>query len=363
MMVELPDHFTTHADPGIDKAVAAHLARVGEEVRRVMRDFRALYLVGGFARGEGSVVVEGGQARPLNDYDFTVITESRRDWPSLPEMGRRLAREIGIRAVDLIPLRARDLPALRHTIFNYDLVTCGKLVTGDSSVRPLFPRLMSGHIPVSEGRILLVNRMFCLLESFRHDFLERDPDGEDAFFCHQQGCKAVLACQDALLLLQRRYHHKYLERMLRLQDSPCPVEGLKKLARHATGFKLRPLPVNGEDAIRMWFEGRRVLLAGVQLVMNESSWDRIERAYLRTSLRDKLARRIAALRGGGDDRRKALVELAELRLLVSLGGAGAAAGSQDAARLLSEAGFPVAQGDSWERLRRCAVDAWMAVTH
>ncbi len=362
-MVELPDHFTAHADPAIDRAVAAHLARVGEEVCRVVRDVRALFLVGGFARGEGSVVMESAGPRPLNDYDFAVVTETRRDWPSLAETGRRLAREVGIPSVDLLPLRTHDLPALRHTIFNYDLVTCGKLVAGDQSIRRLFPRLMPGHIPLSEGRILLVNRMFCLLESFRQRFLEDHPDGEDAFFLHQQGSKAVLACQDAVLVQQRRYHHRYLERMLRLQDGPCPVEGLRELSRHATSFKLRPVPVKGDGAVRMWFEGRRVLLAGLQLVTGASSWDEVERAYLSTSLRDKLSRRIAALRGGGEDPRKALIELAELRLLVSLGDTGEGTGSAEAARWLSEAGFPVSEAESWERLRQRAVDAWMTVTH
>jgi hypothetical protein len=362
-MVELPDHFTAHADPEIDKVVAVHLARVGEEVCRVVSDIRALFLVGGFARGEGSVIVEPEGPRPLNDYDFVVVTETRRDWPSLTETGRRLAREVGIPSVDLLPLRTRDLPALRHTIFNYDLITCGKLVAGDASIRHLFPRLMPGHIPLSEGRILLINRMFCLLESFRHHFLEESPGEAEAFFCHQQGCKAVLACQDAVLLQQRRYHHRYLERMLRLQDGPAPVRGLKELSRQATAFKLRPVTVNGEGAVNMWLEGRRVLLAGLQLVTGGASWDDVERACLAQSLRDRLARRLAVLRGGGEDRRKVLIELAELRLLVSLGDDGRGCDSPEAARRLSEAGFTASETDGWEHLRQCAVDAWTTVTH
>jgi hypothetical protein len=362
-MVELPDHFSVHADPDIDRVVAAHVSRVGEEVCRVVGDIRALFLVGGFARGEGSVIVDRDGPRPLNDYDFVIVTETRRYWSSLAQTGQRLAKELGIPAVDLLPLRIRDLPALRHTIFNYDLIACGKLVAGDTSVRNFLPRLLPGHIPLVEGRILLMNRMYCLLESFRHRFLGESPNEPEAFFCHQQGAKAVLACQDAILLQQRRYHHRYLERMLRFQDGPCPVRGLQELSRQATAFKLRPTPVTGEAAVGMWLEGRRVLLAGLQLVTGRSSWDELERAHLARSLRDRLARRLAALRGGGEDPRQALVEIAELRLLVSLGDGGGESGSPGAARLLTEAGFTASEQDGWERLRQRAVDAWMTVTH
>ncbi len=362
-MVELPDHFTAHADARIDRVVAAHVARVGEELSRIMPDFRALFLVGGFARGEGSVLAEGGQLRPVNDYDFALVTEARRDWSNLVEIGRRLAREIGIRAVDLLPFRTRDLPGLKHSIFNYDLVTCGKLVVGDPGIRRLFPRLMAGHIPVVEGTILLVNRMFCLLESYREQYDESPPEGEDAFFCHQQGCKAVLACQDALLVMQRRYHHRYIERMLRLQETPCCVEGLKALSREATRFKLRPERVSGDDAVRVWSGGRRVLLGGLQTLMNESSWIRIERDYLTRSIRRRLLERLAALRGGGEDRRKGMIEMAELWLLVSMDESEPGPGLRAAARRLAEAGVTVEEPLVWEDVRRKAVRAWMDVTH
>jgi hypothetical protein len=362
-MVELPEHFTAHNDTSIDDLVASHVARVGEEVSRVLGDLRALFLVGGFARGEGSVLVEEQGPRPVNDYDFVVITESRREWPLLPDIGRRLAREIGIRGVDLLPLRTRDLPGLRHTIFNYDLTTCGRLVAGDGAVRRFFPRLLPGHIPLSEGRILLVNRMFCLLESLERCYLDDPPAGEAAFFCSQQASKAVLACQDALLVMRRRYHHRYMERMLRLQEEACPIDGLMGLSRQATAFKLRPVSVAGEDAVRMWLGGRRVLLAGLQLIMNEGRWERLEELYLRRSLKDRLREATARLRGARLSRAQAMIEMAELWTLVSMDEPGAVRRLARAAEWLSEAGFPVKEPSSWEHVRKRAVEAWMEVTH
>jgi len=58
------------------------------------------------------------------------------------------------------------------------------------------------NMPLKEGKILLFNRLICLLECYSEDFLLREPKVEEKFFLVNQCSKAILACCDALLLLK-----------------------------------------------------------------------------------------------------------------------------------------------------------------
>jgi hypothetical protein len=72
--------------------------------------------------------------------------------------------------------------------------------------------------------------------------------------------KALLACSDALLILNGLYHHSYAERLRRFGEAFQDRDDLLPLIREATEFKLRPTQDIRYDVVKRWFQVRRVFL-------------------------------------------------------------------------------------------------------
>ncbi|MHC4579941.1 MAG: hypothetical protein ACYS14_00690, partial [Planctomycetota bacterium] len=62
----------------ISNRIQEDLDRIVEEITQ-LEGIVALILMGGFGRGEGSVVTIRGRTRPLNDYDLMIVTENAED--------------------------------------------------------------------------------------------------------------------------------------------------------------------------------------------------------------------------------------------------------------------------------------------
>ena len=243
--------FTVHQHPFIDNHIENDLNIIAKSVLEGIKGVISLILVGGFGRGEGSVLIEDGIVKPLNDYDIVLVTDRPIDQEKIKSLTRELIDKLKIRLVDLIPIEMEKIPALPPTQFNYDMKYGGYCFWGED-VLSLIPEYLPEEIPLESGKTVLFNRMICLLECYSDEFKERALSNEEKFFLYNQCVKAILACSEALLIKKRKYHHSYIEREKRFEEEFPGLRDLIAFNRKATAFKLRPTRNIEVDGVQFW---------------------------------------------------------------------------------------------------------------
>jgi hypothetical protein len=209
-----------------------------------------LLLGGGYGRGEGGVLREGGEDLPYNDLEFYVfvrgnaILAERKFRQPLHELGERLSPEGGLE-VEFKTLTLEKLRGSPPSMFYYDLVAGHRWLLGDDSLLAGCERHRDpAAIPLGEATRLLMNRCSGLLFSLER--LNRPQFGpEEADFVGRNLAKAQLAFGDVLLTARRQYHWSCRERHARLaaiafEDDLAWARPL--VDHHAAGvaFKLHP---------------------------------------------------------------------------------------------------------------------------
>ena len=229
------------ADPDIADALARHRFTAAEapalaaELRRALAELvaappphalGALYLGGGYGRGEGGVHQDAdGGLRPYNDLDFFAWPRPdapRETWREadawLQERLAALGEKFGVEA-DCPPL-APFAAALRNTSrLMYQELKAGHLTLYRADgYDPLadLPLLPPGALPLSEGARLLLNRGFGLL-------LARDSELPLGFRLRNLH-KAALGGGDALLIRHHLYRWPGRERALAFRRL-CGAQG------------------------------------------------------------------------------------------------------------------------------------------
>lgn len=342
-----------------EACVNAHLATIARFLATREPDLVALVLAGGFGRGEGAVRTDAGRLEPLNDYDVVVVSNTTTPPARLRVWGAELARRTGMRAVDLLNVPTHGLRWLPLTIFNYDLKESGQQFWGEGDVLRHLPSWDASGISWAAGRALLFNRLVCLLECLSLRWDGPPPDSEASFFLAMQSYKGALAAADALLLLKHAYRTRHAEKEDALvAHYPDRLE-LAGLVREALAFRRQPSAPKPAAALRLWFAARDALLTALRHTLRwEFLWERQLGSW------DDLDGLYASWEA---ERRRCLIELAELHLLVALRAAGAKQPIVDEERVerarvrLAQAG--VKTSGRWEDLRETAVAAWYRWCH
>jgi len=243
--------YTVLDNKEVDDHVNKDLQHIVERIRQVS-SAREIILGGGFGRGEGSVIIEQNEIRPVNDYDLFVIVpdDDNNDFRSL---GKIIAPEIKIRLLDIIPVKDSVLSTLPSTQFYYDMKYGGRHLWGENLLETV-PMYKEGHIDHDAGRTILINRLICAIEAFSEDFESRSILEEEEFFLINQTGKVVSSCIEAQLIFKNKYHHSIRERQKIFESLFPGKERLIKLNRRATEFKLRPSRSPGFDGVVYWKE-------------------------------------------------------------------------------------------------------------
>lgn len=228
-------------------------ARVLRGVRGLVpaRQLEAVYLGGGYGRGEGGVLATPDGERPYNDLEFYVFVGGNRhanEWRharALDVLGEILTPAAGAHVEFKIASRA-ELARRAVSMFSYDLVAAHRLLFGPP--RYFEPCAHHGHaprIPLAEGTRLLMNRFTgLLLARARLEAPEFTP--ADADFVRRNLAKAELALGDAVLVAQHRYHWSAKERHRRLcfdlaqQGMPEWRDDILRLHAAGVEFKFHP---------------------------------------------------------------------------------------------------------------------------
>lgn len=250
---------TLAGDRAAEERIERDLRAIASAVReRVGGSFRALLLVGGYARREGSLVADrAGALGPYNDYDFVTVVEGDPGrWRApLAELGHELHARVGV-DVDLWPFAEHALGAVPPTLFWLDVgLGAVEVIEGDRAVLARLRVRGPREIPLDECGRLLANRATGIALSN----LERDPDRDLRRARH--GHKAVLAVGDSLLLAIDRYRGTVDERLRELEQlerAPSVGPELVRAYRDAARFRARPdawRPSEGD--LTAWFARTR----------------------------------------------------------------------------------------------------------
>lgn len=363
-------NFTVDKIQEVDKKILSDLMAIKRLLLKNVTNVRYLILVGGFGRGEGAVLFENGVPAPINDYDVVVISENGPDRSRLKELSKEIAKKIGVRLVDLIPIKNADVSSLPYTMFNYDMKYGGYIFFGDGNILGKMPDYDPSKMPLVEGKVLLFKRMICLLESYSEEFRKREPSEDEKFFLANQSSKMVVACCDSLLLLKGLYHHSYIERCKRFSEVFKERKKLVGLVQGATDFKLRPKSEINFDTIKYWFDARELFIDTLSefleffYVRKFDDFEMFYKFYKKEGISP--LRRIAniiRLKGTVGSRKN--IELLELGLLYAINEESYVDGFLRLSRLelkkISSKKYPDNIG--WELMRKECVRLWFKYLH
>lgn len=243
------EHFTATGDPAVEQTIADTLRQLESDIRQLANADRvAVYLGGGYGRGEGGVFVTQDNRRlPYNDLDFFVfsrkLSRAKREAfdKKLATIGETCTKTLGI-SVDFAPAKPiGKLIKEQHTLMYQELLHSHRLVHGKDLLEGV--ECSPAHdLPVLEALRLLVNRGMGLL--FAAQRLATAPDDPvNIDFATRNLHKAALGAGDALLIAQHRYDYA-LERRLQIilydAKSNSVFTELAPLYQKARDFKILP---------------------------------------------------------------------------------------------------------------------------
>lgn len=276
--------YALRSTPEFEQRLDSDFSQVVSAVRTLPQasSIKAIVLMGGYGRGEGTPLVHQGRQVPFNDYDLVVVSEplpvSQKAalQHKLHELESHFGEKFGI-PVDLYLHTTSTLRRAEPSLMNYEMRYGHQVLYGEQTILDIMPSYALNNIPLEEGTRLLMNRGKLLLDI-------KEGLGGDAPLSNAQQMlfqkfiwKNHLAFGDAVLLLFGVYDVSYQtkqERILSFRgSSEIPdADWMVEKYLQAIEFKMQGelASLGLEDLYRsysetcryflgflLWYEGRR----------------------------------------------------------------------------------------------------------
>lgn len=199
---------------------------------------QAIYLVGGYGRGEGAWYEDESGIHPYNDFDLAVITDTPLLYEKTEALRKDLAKLVDIKWVDIDYYSVDDLASLTPTIHNVDLLEGSSLIYGQDVIKLNSFSLNKQEIGRQDLIILYWTRMWTFLGSWEGGFHQLNVN--EARFFKNQMTKAILAACDMRLVKIKKYTTSYRERARLVIGEFKEDKNLCELVEWAIREKLRP---------------------------------------------------------------------------------------------------------------------------
>lgn len=199
---------------------------------------QAIYLVGGYGRGEGAWYEDMFGIHPFNDFDLAVITDRPLSDEKTEILRKELAKEVGIRWVDIDYYTLDYLKNMKPSIHNVDLLEGGLLIYGEDVIAHNKISLNAQEIDSSDILTLYWTRMWTFLGSWNGMF--HNLNIEEARFYKNQMAKGLLAACDMRLVKLHKYTTSYREKANLIMKEFASEKIFCELVSWAIREKMRP---------------------------------------------------------------------------------------------------------------------------
>ena len=249
-----PRRFTLRGTVAAEERVRRDVLRIAREVLGAFGPrLRLAALVGGYARGEGAVELEGKLVQAHNDYDLIVVVEKPdlNDGFRARRAGLLAGQQVGVE-VDIAIVAESTFLKPPPTLFWLDISLGGiRWIGGDARLIEQQRTIPSRSVPLDEAGRLLANRALGLALSQLGGDLAR----ERVLVRHAH--KAILAAGDSVLLAVDRYASSLQERadnLAHLEGVPSVGPWLVEAYREALHFRQDAAGWTPRDrSVQEWF--------------------------------------------------------------------------------------------------------------
>lgn len=236
--------YTLDGDADVEARIEQDQQRIAKAVTDMVDPARfvALVMMGGYGRGEGGYVVADGAPAPYNDYDYFVVVANTDPaaraalTERLAETAHRLESEVGVE-VDFALLRAERLRDAEFSLMNAEMRWGHRVVAGDPNVLSAMRPMPFHQLPPGEITRLMLNRGSLLLMN-QQRLAQGGLSGSEREIHFKYLFKAVLACGDARLAANGRYHPSYPVKLERLRAGADSAVGLPDLDKFLELYQL-----------------------------------------------------------------------------------------------------------------------------
>lgn len=273
--------YTELDDAAIEKTVDSIIEEVSAQLVSSFRP-RSIILAGSFARGEATIDNSEGRLSFLSDCEMVLVANryltSKRIMKKLSSMPAGESKpKFVIRSSIALPVYSLFPVASllwKPNLWNYDLKYGSRTIYGQDYIARM-PDFKPEQIPAWEGIRLVFNRMAEALRYFPAvgDLSAPEQEQETAFWVS----KIILACQDALLITDGKYHvssrmrNKLFQKVFRQRFSGLQekLPQLTSLATRATDYKLRR-KIFWTNITELWFDAAEICNAVLKHLLQKN---------------------------------------------------------------------------------------------
>lgn len=280
--------YTVLEDRRVDELVEKHLAVAVREITKI-QGVLSVVLVGGFGRGEGSILLDQKKILPLNDYDIYLISEAEIGEDVLNETANGIEKAVGSQGFSLYEASAKDfyfdlrciqvdkLKTLPPFIKYYEMRHASRIIWGND-YRYLIPDYKPSDLPISEGVRFILNRLssIFLWNPYMPQRLDGWQDWEHRVFFYDIS-KLYIECTTILCQLIKVYVPTYQGRLSNLENSwkiKCgsldrKFPDLINRIKNYTQMKLDPKLPEKPDYVSIWLQARDDAMGVLSYVLDK----------------------------------------------------------------------------------------------
>lgn len=286
--------FTAKGSQKVESLITRMAEEIVDSIQKVIpeKEYKCLYMLGGYGRGEGGVVVVNGQERPHNNFDLMLVSSDSSSGKiddlkiRMDDAIKELPGRFGI-GIDTSVISASKLKSSSCRIIWYDMRFGHKLLMGNHDIIESCSQFKVSNIPAWDARNLLVNRGTLMI--INDLLLERKnltPELKKVLIKHK--VKSIIGYGDCLLYALGDYDWSYLEKQERMNKRSDIDPEFKKLYDDAMNFRFQPdYEPYLELDIKQWLINSRELMKDINLTCESRrlhrkklSWD----SYIDTAI-------------------------------------------------------------------------------